>query len=266
MSENATPETPTALIEPPVPPLPAVNTPPRKITRNDYGLINDGSVSYVFTPEGLVDWRKMINPKWLVPNKQSFERFGRPVPETIDGLEDKDLLILLGGIKELAKIRGYIEVRHIPFSPSSDYVISACSITWIPNYETENRVVTFTDIGDGSPFNTTNFGKNFLGPIAANRAFVRAVRNFLGINIVSQEEISPSSNNGEVAPTVAEDLLTQTMNQFNVPWERVKAKLIEEKFEGAEKFNSTADIPKFKQFELIERMKAKAAQLAASKK
>ena len=74
-------------------------------------------------------------------------------------------------------------VRYEVTSPSPAYVVATCSIDWIPNYETEDRAVTFSAIGDASPHNTQSFAKFFLGPIAENRAFVRCVRNFLKINI-----------------------------------------------------------------------------------
>src|SRR5882724_3270872 len=164
--------------------------PPKLITRNSHGLINNGNVKYAYTPEGLIDWRTMINPKHLAINKFNFEKKGRPIPESVSGLDDRDLLILLPGIKELAQIRGYESVTYSIVSPTSNYVIVSCKISWIPNFETEGREVSFSAIGDASPDNTNNFGKNYLGPIAENRAFVRSVRNFLKINIVSQEEIN----------------------------------------------------------------------------
>jgi len=236
-------------------------TPPALITRNEHGLVNDGSIKYVYTPEGLVDWRKMIKPQFLAPNKQNFEKRGKAVPTSIEGLDDRDLVILLAGIKDLAQIRGYREVKHNIISPAADYIASSCSIEWIPNFETEGRTVIFSAIGDASPFNTNSFGKNYLGPIAENRAFVRAVRNFLKINIVSQEEIGAAGGAGaEADPTdVSGDLLAQTMATNGVTFEKLKSKLIEEKFEGADDLKSVFDIPKFKQFELIERIKKKAA-------
>lgn len=239
-------------------PAPPCGIPPKKFERNEFGLIADCSVNYTFNEDGTINWRKMINPKFLVPNKQVFERAGKPVPKVIDGLEDRELLILLAGIKELAQIRGYHSVNHLVTSPTNDYVVSVCSISWIPNYETEGRSVTFSAIGDASTFNTTTFGKNYLGPIAENRAFVRSVRNFLKINIVSQEEI-PASGVSPEAETldVSADLLSTTMQVHGVSWEKVKAKLVEEKFPNAETLNSVADIPKFKQFELVERIKKK---------
>jgi len=237
------------------------STPPKLIVRNEHGLIVSDTIKYIYTPEGSIDWGKLINPKFLVPNKQNFERNNKPVPKSIEGLEDKDLLILLGGIKELAQIRGYSSVNHTVSSPAIDYVASVCSICWIPNFETEGISVTFSAIGDASPFNTSSFGKNFLGPIAENRAFVRAVRNFLKINIVSQEEIPNTGVSSEAESIdVSGDLLTSVMLANGVTFEKLKAKLVEEKFDGADSLTSVYQIPKFKQFELIERIKKKASE------
>jgi hypothetical protein len=233
--------------------------PNKIISRNEYGLICSPAINYVYGPDDLIDWRKMINPKHLVPNKLNFERYNKPVPKTIEGLEDKDLMILLAGIKELAQIRGYNSVEYTTSSPASDYVIATCTMSWIPNFETEGRIIKFTSIGDASPYNTTSFAKNYLGPIAENRAFVRCVRNFLRINIVSQEEIGGSPSQDTEAQDSSSSLLKEVMAANSVTFEKIKEKLIEEKFDGAQDLKSVSDIPKFKQFELIERIKKKAA-------
>ena len=151
----------------------------KRITRDADGLIADGSVEYKFTEDGLIDWRKMIKPEYLVPNKS------RTSETDVTKLKDYQLIILLGGIKELAQIRGYAAVNYDVVSPSSDYVVATCSITWSPNYETEDKHLTFSAIGDASPSNTKDFAKFFLGPIAENRAFVRCVRNFLKIKLLT---------------------------------------------------------------------------------
>jgi len=74
-----------------------------KITRDQDGLINEKE--YKFTSEGFVDWRAMIDPQFLYPNKDYFELRKQPMPTSIEGLDDKQLLIMLGGIKELARLR-----------------------------------------------------------------------------------------------------------------------------------------------------------------
>ena len=125
----------------------------------------------------------MIRPEFLVPNKQ------RTQETDISKLEDKDLLILLGGIKELAQIRGFKSVGYSIPSATPIYVMAACTIAWVGNYETNNEDIIFEALADASPDNTQSFAKNYLAAIAENRAFVRCVRNFLKINIVGQDEV-----------------------------------------------------------------------------
>ena len=228
----------------------------KKIDRNEDGLIN--GVDYLFTDDGLIDWRKMVKAEHLVPNKD------RTSETDVTKLKDYQLIILLGGIKELAQIRGYTDVKYEVTAPHHEYVAATCSITWIPNYETEGREVTFSAIGDASPRNTNSFASNFLGPIAENRAFVRCVRNFLKINIVGKEELggSDAPPTSTTAPAAVSDtsmdprsMLQSVMNEKGVSFEKIKAKLVTESYENAEGIESLNDIPKLKTFELIERLK-----------
>ena len=225
----------------------------KKIDRNKDGLIN--GVDYIFTDDGLIDWRKMVKPEHLVPNKD------RTSETDVTKLKDYQLIILLGGIKELAQIRGFTDVKYEVVSPHHEYVVSTCSITWIPNYETEGREVTFSAIGDASPRNTNSFASNFLGPIAENRAFVRCVRNFLKINIVGKEELGgadapPTATNTSTATSDTSmdprSMLQAVMNEKGVSFEKLKAKLDSEGYDTVE---TLSDIPKLKTFELIERLK-----------
>ena len=222
------------------------------IKRDKNGLIPE--VDYIFNEEGLIDWRKMVRPEHLVPNRQK-------TSETdVSKLEDNQLIILLGGIKELAQIRGFTDVTYNVTSPSPEYVAATCSISWIPNYETENREVTFSAIGDASPNNTQSFAKFFLGPIAENRAFLRCVRSFLKINIVGQEELGNAKlleESGSANQTDPKFLLESVMKEKGVSWKQIKNKLIKEDFPKSEEMNSVSDIPKSKIFELIQRIKKK---------
>lgn len=229
-----------------------------KIVRNDNGLI--ANVNYVLNEEGLIDWRKMVEPEFLVPNKRVFEKNDQAIPASIDGLEDSQLLILLGGIKKLAKLRGFSKVNFEMKVPNENYVAVVCSIDWLPNFETEGRSIVFSGIADAHPNNTDGFGRNFLAAIAENRAFVRCVRNFLGINIVGQDEVSsmaPNESAVPLPPTSAAALLENLMMDKNVSFETIKAKLVTELVDGASNFNSVSDIPKVKIFELIERLRKK---------
>ena len=224
------------------------------IQSNEHALL-DG-VDYKYTDEGLIDWRKMISPEFLVANKD------RTSETDVTKLKDYQLIILLGGIKELAQIRGYTDVHYDVYSPSPEYVVATCSITWIPNYETENREVVFSSIGDASPQNTKSFARYFLGPIAENRAFVRCVRNFLKINIVAQEELGNSkladnepSHDSSAASLDPRSILGSLMKEKGIAFDKLKTKLQKEEYKDAESLSSLSDIPKIKVFELIERIK-----------
>tara|TARA_Y100000310_G_scaffold344778_2_gene459451 strand:+ start:365 stop:1048 length:684 start_codon:yes stop_codon:yes gene_type:complete len=220
------------------------------IKRNEHGLL-DG-VDYTYTEEGLIDWRKMISPEFLVPNKD------RTDETDVTKLKDYQLIILLGGIKELAQIRGYTDVTYDISAPAPDYVAATCSIKWIPNYETEGRDVMFSSVGDATPQNTKSFAKFFLGPIAENRAFVRCVRNFLKINIVSQEELgNVKMQNDEPAENSLDprNMLQTLMREKGVSFDKLKGKLLKEEYKADEQLNSLNDISKIKVFELIERIK-----------
>tara|TARA_A100001201_G_scaffold44226_1_gene45106 strand:- start:27 stop:740 length:714 start_codon:yes stop_codon:yes gene_type:complete len=225
----------------------------KKIDRDNQGLLK--GVDYKFTDEGLIDWRKMLSDKWLYPNPSK-----NLSTQDVSKLKDTDLCILLGGIKELAQIRGYTNIKYDVTCPSPDYVIANCTITWVPNFETEDKEVSFSSLGDASPNNTDNFARQYLAPIAENRAFVRCVRNFLRINIVAQDELAKRFKDGnfqvstpqqaEVASPTA--LLEKLMKEKGVDFQRVKNRLIRQKYKDADKIESIKEIPALKIFELIE--------------
>lgn len=230
--------------------------PPKIFRRNSYGLLENDNINYIFNEDGSINWRAMVKTQYLVPNRQKTQE------TDVSKLEDKDLLILLGGIKELAQIRGFTSVEYNVVTATDNYFATSCKITWIPNYETENRPVVFEALADASLVNTKDFARYFLAAIAENRAFVRCVRNFLKINIVSQEELGDAKL-GLVAKEDAEKenpmnptvLLEKIMQEKGITFDILKKKLVKEKFDNAESFNSIKDVPKSKVFELIERIK-----------
>ena len=130
----------------------------------------------------------------------------------------------------------------------------------MPNYETGGKEVIFESLADATLNNTKSFARFFLAAIAENRAFVRCVRNFLKINIVSQEELGDAkllddSSSVNENPTSPQSLLEKVMKEKNVNFEALKKRLIKDKFDNAENLNSISDIPKVKLFELIDRIK-----------
>ena len=157
--------------------------------RNEHGLLEN--VDYEFNEDGSVNWRAMIKEEFLYPNKDWFASRKKDVPTSVEGLSYKQLLIMLGGIKELAKMRGYSTVAFDVTQPSDGYVTAKCTINWDKNYETQDEVA-YQDYANATLANTDNFCAKFLETIACNRAFVRCVRNYLNIHIVGADEIDKS--------------------------------------------------------------------------
>ena len=184
--------------------------------RNEHGLLEN--VDYVFNEDGSVNWRAMIKEEFLYPNKGWFDSRNQPVPTSPEDLEDKQLLIMLGGIKELAKMRGYSTVAFDVVHSSDGYVTAKCMINWNKNYETQYEVV-YEDYANATLANTDNFCAKFLETIACNRAFVRCVRNYLNIHIVGADEIDKSKgapaqtyeSDSEFSITTPVDLLQKTL-------------------------------------------------------
>lgn len=157
--------------------------------RNEFGLI--GGIEYKYTEDGFIDWKATIPQKHLFPNKEKFRLMKKDVPTDMSEVPEEDLLIKLSGLKWAARIRGYESVEYEHDFIAGDKCVSRCRIKWIPNYETDGRSICFEDSASATDSNCDGFARAFLESISANRAFARCVRNFLGINIVSEEEIGP---------------------------------------------------------------------------
>jgi hypothetical protein len=154
-------------------------------------------IEFKYNENGAINWRAMVKPEYLYPNKEWFEARNQKVPDSIEGLADNQLLIKLGGIKELAKLRGYQQVEYDIVKCERDYVVVKCRIDWnklVIDEKLIENYCNFEDMANATLENTNDFCAKFLETIATNRAFVRCVRNYLGINIVGDDEIDKSKN------------------------------------------------------------------------
>ena len=161
---------------------------PSKFIRDENGLLQN--IQYHFNEDGSVNWREMIDHKHLYANKDRFH--DGKVPDSVEGLDDSKLLIKLSGIKELAKLRGFLSVHYNIIKADEDHATVSCSIDWLGNYETNHDMVTYMEVANATLNNCDGFSAKFLEAIAANRAFIRCVRNFLNIHIVGADEIDKS--------------------------------------------------------------------------
>ena len=172
---------------------------PSLYKRDENGLLEN--VNYSFNEDGSVNWRAMIKEDHLFPNKSWFDIRNKDCPRSSEGLGDHQLLIKLGGIKELAKLRGFSSLSFETVKCEQDHVAVICTIEFIGNYETSGQPVIFQDMANATFDNTSSFATKFLETIACNRAFVRCVRNFLNIHIVGDDEIDKSDKKVEYSST-----------------------------------------------------------------
>jgi hypothetical protein len=180
-----------------------VATTPNRILRDVDGLLIN--IKHSFKGNGFVDWRAMIPFEHVVLNREKFLKKDTPVDvdklseveykALFDKSEDKDKLIKLAGLKEVAQIRGYdrmtTEVKEFTSGP-----VATCKIDWLPNFETNFRYVQTTGVGEANHENTKGVAGKYLAAIAENRAVSRAIRSFLMIHTVSDEEVK-YQNTGE---------------------------------------------------------------------
>jgi hypothetical protein len=230
---------------------------PTMYERDSHGLLKN--VQYKFNEDGSVDWRAMIKEEHLFPNKSHFEMYKKPMPKSIKGLKDNQLLIKLSGIKELARLRGFDSVSYETVKCEADHVAVKCCVCFISNYETQEKVY-YEDMANATFNNTSSFATKFLETIACNRAFVRAVRNFLNVHIVGDDEIDKSdgtsalnqsnnkTSNANLSPNsmletaVVKDLNCATFDEFK---EKLREFWSQNLYRNdlAKEWNSFEDIP-----------------------
>jgi hypothetical protein len=255
-----------------------VSTPPADIVRNDHGLLQN--LHYVFDKLGFVDWRRLIPVEYLVLNSDQKDRiekkYGKKMEEIDiekDKIEDSDLIILLGGIKYLARIRGIEAVTFEICESTPEFASVRCEVAFIPNYETKlGQPKEFQDNASASQSNTKNFAKLYPLEIATNRAFSRAIRNGLGINIVSKEELGAGfvveDKSDSLPPThlavVLDNFLKEKSVTFTVLQEKLIAKVNAEGarvYPEAEKWEKSADIPQNQIFAILSQLKKNGDKL-----
>ena len=122
--------------------------------------------------------------------------------------------------------------------------------------------VSFSALADAHLDNTKDFAKNFLMAIAENRAFIRAVRSFLKINIVGNDEMGKTTHiDTEVeVNTLATQpiaLLQKTMEEHSISFNQVKERAVQKKMENAESWKSIEDISPLSMFTIISGIKNK---------
>jgi hypothetical protein len=183
------------------------------------------------TENGIVDYRSLISPQNLKLNPWAYSNENIDVatlpPEEIERLlkiaDDSHLLILLPGFRELAQKRGVKEVDTSLVYHDSDWSIARCAITFLPS-EDEPEGATSSDLGDANVNNTSSTFHSFISTIAANRAYIRALRSYFRIQSLGWEEINTDEkivlkNN---VPYPLQKVLKEKMEEKSITFEQLK--------------------------------------------
>lgn len=181
---------------------------------------------YPRKPDGSINWRALVQPQHVYVKKGDEPKVATALGVTPQDIkegkydttrvEDKYLVIRKAGLIELARIRGYFSAPPEVKYASRDYVVVQTHIHW-KEFDGQDEVIT-GGVGEASPDNTSSFMRVYLAAAAENRAFSRAVRQFLNIDIVSADELGGNGVEPEVdsGPSVASSLSPQGVLQKTV--------------------------------------------------
>lgn len=162
---------------------------------NAVGLRN--GVNYSFTEEGLVDWKEMIPDEFIVISKSYLDEHQidpsevseEEMAELKSAVPERDLVILLGGFKYLARLRGFLDCSYETLDSRDGYYATKCKVIFRPTYENGGMPFAVEAQANASVSNTSPPFDKFLESIAENRAFIRVIRTALNINIVGSDEV-----------------------------------------------------------------------------
>lgn len=136
----------------------------------------------------------MSEQKALVSYSQDTLRRLKPefMKKYVMNLQGKDFMTY-NGLVELAKEKGLkslkVEILQYPNASNYDTVVAQATAIGYEVIDGERVEVEFTEIGDANASNCNKLvGKHFIR-MAATRAKGRALRDFLGIDMVMSEEL-----------------------------------------------------------------------------
>lgn len=160
--------------------------------RDENGLLI--GLNYPRNTEGSINWRAMLKPEHLYVNPEFEEeiktRFNVKSRKDIDvtKVEDRQLLITLAGINYLARLRGIKSITPNNLFVTPTEVTSVCTVEFIPNFENPDGLIIGAQ-ASASLYSVSGQFQLYLATFAQNRAFVRAVKQALGIEILGKDEV-----------------------------------------------------------------------------
>ncbi len=192
------------------------------------------------TENNIVDFKSLISPKNLRLHKNAFAREGvavdalteEEIAEYIKTSPPEKILISLNGFRELAHKRGVKSVDISLVQSDPQWKIARCSIEFLPS-EDEPEGASNSDLGDAHIQNTSEQFIPYMGALAANRAYIRAVRNYFRIESLGWEEINPNEKEEPVAeydPRPA-GMLNKVLEEKGMSFDDLKALVESSQFE-----------------------------------
>lgn len=205
-----------------------------KQIRNSDGLIE--GVEHPLDELGFPNWKEMVPKEFVALNKQAYAAEGINVdvlsPEEVEtfkaGAAETHKLILLGGFKYLARLRGILSQEFRLVDSDRDVAKVSCTIKFIPNFENPEGLTMTTVMSQLKERTDPRFAQ-YLEALASNRAFIRCVKEALNINILGYEEIDQTEKvEVKVKPGSPTELLIKKSEEMSLTFEDVHGILKDE--------------------------------------
>lgn len=189
------------------------------------------AVKYIYDKYGFIDYKSLISPEYFVLNRWNYAKRGIDVntlsdeqrADELSKAKEEDLLILLRGFKDVARLRGYTSMKSDLLHYSAVEAVVKVTIDWLPNIETGFEKLSVSCIksaGSNEPSINKDF-VHYLAAIAENRAFVTVVRNSLNIPIIGRDEVVDKEVEVKVASPKPNKFLEEFCQKRNIGFKTV---------------------------------------------
>lgn len=208
-------------------------------------------------PEEFVE----IQSYWLIKNGINVNDLtAEQKQELKERAGEENLVIKLGGFKHAAHNAGLSSVDYDLITRETDYVAVKCTIRFGDG--------KFSALANATKENTNYPFNMFLESMAENRAFSRACRMALNINILGAEELNPTTAefskdtllSDDEGCTSPQDSLKILIENRGKTFADLKQSLIKKSWSGAENWNDFKEIPSDQCLVIISTIQSKPAK------
>jgi len=183
---------------------------------------------------GLLDWRKVVDQNHLFLNPHYFASKGIGIedksPEEIEELEasapDEAWLIKLQGWNQLAEARGVKEIRYAVQYRDHETSVVYCEMKLFPNEEEKEEVV-ISGIGTAGFQSVTADFLPFMDTIGSNRAKIKALRSYFGIESLGSDELNPNEKVQVKSPPNLYKMLEEVMKEKGIETSDLRSLMLE---------------------------------------